>query len=762
MFYYISELNKQNNNNKLNYILNKKNIKYTSNDEYLNIIVKKGIYEYSLYFENYQKPSYILSNTDNGNYNGNYDNGDDVDDNIYDYKIIRKIYEETNNKIDEYDGLESVILDILNKINLHEENKSKRGFIDNKLISIKKKNISEFEKELDNSKENYISKNNSNTILNSGLFSLRSNVEMLGDQILKLHSDSRFNVIIEKFPQIQVLLGKFTFIGSAGLVITIDMDMGNLNLLSEPPKIKISSNKILKDNILKVISELKPFSDIKSWSIKYSIADSIQNIFNMVNTYGEIEHEFTSEFEQVIYDLEYLVSIKNQNISESKLLELFDKELVNTNTQNNNLPLTNNSTNNSTYWKKGTGYGNDKTKKWDINKYIKNVNEKKNKILLYYDKFINKIYTIYGDKDKIDVLSDDSLNRIVNLLINYFQNEEITKNHTTFISIIINNNRKKFESNGIAKFSTLLKLMESYIEENDLTNDFDTFLKSNHTQKITKTLSLETNTNTNTNVFIEMFKSESFKMYSNKFTEFYYKQSININSDKLSRLKKEFNIMKKSILLNSEASMFFWIEKNKLEKMRFIITGPSNTPYDQGLYIFDMTLSDGFPASPPLVHFSNNGGVRFNPNLYNCGKVCLSLLGTWRGDAGESWNTNTSTFFQILVSIQSQILIDEPFFNEPGFEKQIGTANGIKYSKDYNDNIRQYNLDYAINGLIEGIVLNKSHYTEFEYVIKNYFKYKRDRIISILDKWTTEYTNETRKKKFINSKKKFIELSSDL
>ena len=33
------------------------------------------------------------------------------------------------------------------------------------------------------------------------------------------------------------------------------------------------------------------------------------------------------------------------------------------------------------------------------------------------------------------------------------------------------------------------------------------------------------------------------------------------------------------------------------------------------------------------MHLRTTGGgtVRFNPNLYNSGKVCLSLLGTWPG-----------------------------------------------------------------------------------------------------------------------------------
>lgn len=32
---------------------------------------------------------------------------------------------------------------------------------------------------------------------------------------------------------------------------------------------------------------------------------------------------------------------------------------------------------------------------------------------------------------------------------------------------------------------------------------------------------------------------------------------------------------------------------------------------------------------------------------YNCGKVCLSLLGTWQGGKGENWDPNVSTMLQV-------------------------------------------------------------------------------------------------------------------
>ena len=57
-------------------------------------------------------------------------------------------------------------------------------------------------------------------------------------------------------------------------------------------------------------------------------------------------------------------------------------------------------------------------------------------------------------------------------------------------------------------------------------------------------------------------------------------------------------------------------------------------------------------------------------------QVCLSLLGTWGGAKGEEWNAETSTIIQVLVSIQSLILVPEPYYNEPGFERNYGTSSG--------------------------------------------------------------------------------------
>lgn len=48
---------------------------------------------------------------------------------------------------------------------------------------------------------------------------------------------------------------------------------------------------------------------------------------------------------------------------------------------------------------------------------------------------------------------------------------------------------------------------------------------------------------------------------------------------------------------------------------------------------------------------------------YENGKVCLSLLGTWNG---PGWDPKTSSILQLLLSVQALVLVEEPYFNEPG------------------------------------------------------------------------------------------------
>lgn len=83
--------------------------------------------------------------------------------------------------------------------------------------------------------------------------------------------------------------------------------------------------------------------------------------------------------------------------------------------------------------------------------------------------------------------------------------------------------------------------------------------------------------------------------------------------------------------------------------------------------------------------YYHSRGLRLNPNLYDNGKVCLSLLNTWSGSQKEMWIPNLSTMLQVLVSIQGLILNAKPYFNEPAYARLSGTPQGEKSSHHYNE-----------------------------------------------------------------------------
>jgi baculoviral IAP repeat-containing protein 6 len=64
------------------------------------------------------------------------------------------------------------------------------------------------------------------------------------------------------------------------------------------------------------------------------------------------------------------------------------------------------------------------------------------------------------------------------------------------------------------------------------------------------------------------------------------------------------------------------------DMLRALFLPHCDTPYGNGAFLFDILLPAEYPNRPPMVQFltTGSGSVRFNPNLYNCGKVGLSLL----------------------------------------------------------------------------------------------------------------------------------------
>ncbi|CAG0891086.1 unnamed protein product [Cyprideis torosa] len=123
---------------------------------------------------------------------------------------------------------------------------------------------------------------------------------------------------------------------------------------------------------------------------------------------------------------------------------------------------------------------------------------------------------------------------------------------------------------------------------------------------------------------------------------------------------------------------------NRMDLLTAMIQGPAGTPYEGALFFFDIQLPSDYPSSPPAFKYLSYCTERLNPNLYEDGKVCISLLGTWSGQGSELWGPG-STLLQVLLSIQGLILNKDPYYNEAGYEKHRGSADAAEAARTYNE-----------------------------------------------------------------------------
>jgi ubiquitin-protein ligase len=146
---------------------------------------------------------------------------------------------------------------------------------------------------------------------------------------------------------------------------------------------------------------------------------------------------------------------------------------------------------------------------------------------------------------------------------------------------------------------------------------------------------------------------------------------------------------------NRPDGIYFHVNKDNFYKNYALIIGPKNTPYFGGYFFFEINFPKNYPKSPPQAKMLTIGAnVRFNPNLYENGKVCLSILGTWQG---PKWKPIMNLRL-VLLSIQS-LMGHHPIHNEPGYEKV--KPNDIR-SVNYNKFIIYNTYKLAIINVIDG------------------------------------------------------------
>ena len=155
-----------------------------------------------------------------------------------------------------------------------------------------------------------------------------------------------------------------------------------------------------------------------------------------------------------------------------------------------------------------------------------------------------------------------------------------------------------------------------------------------------------------------------------------------------------------------------------------LIIGPKDTPYQYGNFLFKFDFPENYPHSPPKVtYYTNDGKTRFNPNLYKSGKVCISLLNTWKG---EQW-TGCQTISSILL-VLCTILNEKPLLNEPGIRENH------RDHESYNKIIKYKTIEIAINKMLIKNTIPEMFIIFYDDIVENFIKNFHTIINDIKDK----------------------------
>jgi len=157
-----------------------------------------------------------------------------------------------------------------------------------------------------------------------------------------------------------------------------------------------------------------------------------------------------------------------------------------------------------------------------------------------------------------------------------------------------------------------------------------------------------------------------------------------------------------------------------------ILLQSDNEPYIGGFFEFDIYFPCDYPQSPPKCQYltTGYGKVRFNPNLYADGKVCLSLLGTW---TGEPWNSSYNNLTHLVQAISVMILTDQPVQNEPAYGSMKYYDSDILDFKRMSDEtylVRKYKCQIKWNVIQYALLYYLKHEHSF------FSEYVRQRFIS--------------------------------
>lgn len=144
----------------------------------------------------------------------------------------------------------------------------------------------------------------------------------------------------------------------------------------------------------------------------------------------------------------------------------------------------------------------------------------------------------------------------------------------------------------------------------------------------------------------------------------------------LKRLQKELLEMEKDAPANCSAGLI----TDDLFTWQATIIGPTETPYEGGIFNLKILFPADYPFKSPKITFETR---IYHPNINSTGAICLDIL-------KDQWSPALS-ITKVLLSICS--LLSDPNPNDP-LSPEI--ANIYKTDKaQFDKNAREYTLKYA-------------------------------------------------------------------
>lgn len=147
-------------------------------------------------------------------------------------------------------------------------------------------------------------------------------------------------------------------------------------------------------------------------------------------------------------------------------------------------------------------------------------------------------------------------------------------------------------------------------------------------------------------------------------------------STALKRIQKELTEFQTGDFVNISAgpdgdNLFHWIAT---------IFGPSESPYEEGIFRLEIDFPEHYPFKPPKVKFITK---IYHPNINSSGSICLDILQT-------AWSP-ALTISKTLISICS--LLTDPNPDDP----LVGPiANQYKKNRElYNVTAKEWTKKYA-------------------------------------------------------------------